>query len=56
MESRLQHNILLDTVATGQAGLESFQTPYYNMARGKERHKLIQQGMCVEMEETSAEL
>lgn len=32
----LQHKILLNTVATGQAGLESFQTPYYKMTSGKE--------------------
>ncbi|KAK0152038.1 hypothetical protein N1851_006609 [Merluccius polli] len=50
-EVRLRHKTLVDSVATGRAGLGCFPKPRYDLARGKERRRLIQDEIRAEVEE-----
>ena len=50
-EARLRHKTLVGSVATGRAGLGCFPKPRYDLARGKERRRLIQDKIRAEVEE-----
>ncbi|XP_067296477.1 uncharacterized protein [Pseudorasbora parva] len=50
-EARLRHKTLLGSVAMGRAGLGCFPKPRYDLARGKERRRLIQDEIRAEVEE-----
>lgn len=49
--ARLQHSILVGSVAVGRAGLGSRIGPHYDRVQGRERQQLIQAGICAEIEE-----
>ncbi|KAL0148307.1 hypothetical protein M9458_056369 [Cirrhinus mrigala] len=50
-EVRLRHKTLVGSVATGRAGFGCFPRPRYDLARGKERRRLIQDEIRAEVEE-----
>lgn len=50
-EIRLQHKMVMGTIAKGKAGLGFLEVPRYDKAQGKERRQLIQEEIRSEVEE-----
>ncbi|XP_072560565.1 uncharacterized protein [Paramormyrops kingsleyae] len=50
-EARLQHGVLVGSVAVGRAGLGCHKTPRYDKAQGRDRRQMIQDEVRAEVEE-----
>lgn len=50
-DAQLRNNILVGSLADSHDGLGSHSSPPYDKAQGKEKHWLIQEDICAEVQE-----